>query len=60
VEEAGITSGNPFFILRFVSGKAYHDTREEWMTIDQKLKIINLVKDYGEVFITTERKSSLN
>jgi predicted glycosyltransferase len=56
VEEAGINTGNPFFILRFVSGKAYHDTREEWMTIDQKLKIINLVKDYGEVFITTERK----
>jgi uncharacterized protein len=53
---AEIESTTPFFILRFVSGKAYHDLGEKWMTIEQKLKLISLLETYGKIFITTERK----
>ena len=56
VKEAGINTETPFFILRFVSGKAYHDAGEKWITMDQKLKIIDIIKEFGNVFITTERK----
>lgn len=56
VKEAGIDSKTPFFIFRFVSGKAYHDSGEKWMTMGQKLELINLVREFGNVYITTERK----
>ncbi len=56
VKEAGIDIETPFFILRFVSGKAYHDAGEKWMTMNQKLKIIDIIKEFGNVFVTTERK----
>ncbi len=53
--EAGIDLSRPFFIARFVSGKAYHDKGERWMTMDQKLGIIRLLERHGRVCITTER-----
>lgn len=54
--EAGIDEREPFFILRFVSGKAYHDTGHHWLSLDQKLQIISLLEPHGRVLITTERK----
>jgi predicted glycosyltransferase len=53
--EAGIDISRPFFIVRFVSGKAYHDRGERWMTIEQKLRIVKMLESYGKVYITTER-----
>jgi uncharacterized protein len=53
---AGIDNRIPYFILRFVSGRAYHDRGEKWMTLDQKLRLINNLKPYGNIYITTERK----
>lgn len=52
---AGIDISKPFFIARFVSGKAYHDRGERWITMEQKLRIIRLLEQYGRVYITTER-----
>ena len=54
-EAAGIDTSIPYFILRFVSGKAYHDRGERWMTVDQKLRLVRLLERYGKVCITTER-----
>lgn len=54
---AGIDTSLPYFILRFVSGKAYHDKGERWMTMEQKLRIVRLLEHYGRVYITTERDS---
>lgn len=54
-EKAGIDLSKPYFIARFVSGKAYHDKGEKWITMDQKLRIIRLLENYGRVYITTER-----
>lgn len=56
LEEIGVIPGEPFFIVRFVSGKAYHDKGEEWMTYSQKMRIIQLLEPHGKVFITTERE----
>jgi len=56
IKSLNINIDEPFFILRFVSGKAYHDIGKNWLTTDQKLKIIKLLEPYGKVFITTERK----
>lgn len=54
-EKAGIDLSKPYFIARFVSGKAYHDKGERWITMEQKLRIIRLLESYGSVYITTER-----
>jgi len=54
-EKAGIDLSKPYFIARFVSGKAYHDRGERWINMEQKLRIIRLLENYGKVYITTER-----
>ncbi|MRR21927.1 DUF354 domain-containing protein [bacterium] len=54
-EKEGIDLSRPYFIARFVSGKAYHDRGERWITMEQKLRIIRLLENYGKVYITTER-----
>lgn len=54
-EKAGIDLSKPYFIARFVSGKAYHDRGERWITMEQKMNIIRLLENYGKVYITTER-----
>lgn len=53
--EAGIDISSPYFILRFVSGKAYHDKGERWLTMEQKLAIVRLLERFGKVYITTEQ-----
>ena len=52
----GLNSETPFFILRFVAVKAYHDLGEAGLTLEQKLSIIAKVKPYGKVFITSEKQ----
>jgi predicted glycosyltransferase len=56
LNEAGVAKGDPFFIVRFVFGKAYHDKGKRWMTFTQKMKIIETLEQHGRVFITTERE----
>jgi len=46
-EKAGIDLSKPYFIARFVSGKAYHDRGERWITMEQKLRIIRLLEKHG-------------
>ncbi|HHU98673.1 MAG TPA: DUF354 domain-containing protein [Bacteroidales bacterium] len=54
-EKAGIDLSKPYFIARFVSGKAYHDKGERWITLEQKLRFVRMLEHYGNVYITTER-----
>lgn len=56
LSELGLNSETPFFILRFVAVKAYHDLGEAGLTLEQKLSIIEKVKPYGKVFITSEKQ----
>ncbi|MDF1549695.1 MAG: DUF354 domain-containing protein [Bacteroidales bacterium] len=56
IKDLKIEINQPFFILRFVSGKAYHDLGKKWLSIEQKYRIIKLLEPHGKVFITTERE----
>lgn len=55
LSELGILPHETFFVLRFVAVKAYHDIGEVGLTISQKLKIVDTLKPFGKVLITTER-----
>ena len=54
--ELGISPGEPFFIMRFNVFKAHHDVGVKGLSLDQKLKLIEILKPIGRVFITTERE----
>jgi len=53
---AGVDITLPYFILRFVSGRAYHDIGGKWISMGQKLRMVKLLEKYGKVFITTEHE----
>lgn len=55
LQEAGVEKGEPYFILRFTAFKAYHDTGEEGLSIENKRRLVECLKSKGKVFITTER-----
>lgn len=54
--ELGLKQHERFFVLRFNAFKAHHDTGIIGLSLSQKLEIIELLKTYGTVFITTERE----
>lgn len=55
LNDLGLYENEVFFILRFNVFKAYHDIGARGISIVQKIELINMLKDYGKVFITTER-----
>jgi predicted glycosyltransferase len=57
LKEAGIEKGEPYFIMRFNVFKAHHDIGIRGLSLEQKLNIIEVLKPYGKIFITTERES---
>ncbi len=56
LHEVGVVKDEPFFIVRFVFGRAYHDKGQRWMSTHQKMRIIRTLEQHGRVFITTERE----
>lgn len=55
LQDAGVSEGEPYFILRFNAFKAHHDVGVVGLTFENKRRLINYLKDKGRVFITTER-----
>lgn len=55
LKELNIKENEPFFIMRFNVFKAHHDIGIHGLNIEQKLKLVELLKPYGRIFITTER-----
>jgi len=55
LKEIGLKKGDPFFIMRFNVFKAHHDVGVLGMSLEQKLKLVSVLKPYGKIFITTER-----
>lgn len=49
-----IPVGTPFVILRFVSTKAFHDEGTQFLTEKNKIEVVNRIKKYAEVFISSE------
>lgn len=53
---AGIKEGVKYFILRFNSFKAHHDSGVKGLSLENKRKLIDFLLPYGKVFITAEGK----
>lgn len=55
LEKAGLKEGERFFIMRFVAMKGHHDVGQSGLSKEQKLRLVELLKPYGRVIITSER-----
>jgi uncharacterized protein len=55
LKEVGISEGERFFIMRFNVFKAHHDVGISGLSLEQKLRLIEILKPHGRIFITTER-----
>jgi len=53
--ELGLTEGDPFIIVRFVSWGASHDVGCNGLTLDTKRKAVHEFERYGRVLITSEK-----
>lgn len=56
LKEIALSENDTFFIFRFNVFKAHHDVGIEGLTLEQKLQLIELLKPYGKILITTERQ----
>jgi uncharacterized protein len=54
LKKLGITEADRFFLLRFNSFQAHHDTGESGMTWEQKIRLIRHLEPHGKIFISTE------
>lgn len=50
----GVSAGDPYSVVRFVSWEASHDVNEIGLTLDQKIQLIDRLKGVGRVIITSE------
>ena len=55
LDELNLRPDEPFFVLRFNAFKAHHDAGIKGLSLEQKLKIIDILSRIGKVFVTTER-----
>lgn len=55
LSKLGLKEGERFFIMRFVAFKGFHDQGQYGLTMERKRKLVNLLLQYGKVFITSER-----
>ena len=55
LQRAGLHEGERFFVMRFVALKGHHDVGQEGLSIGQKQAIVQTLKAYGRVIITSER-----
>jgi len=56
LNEAGVEKGEDYFVLRFNAFKAHHDFGIKGISNENKHKIVNILKERGKVFITTEKE----
>jgi uncharacterized protein len=56
LNESGIKEGEDYFVLRFNAFKAHHDYGIKGISNENKHKLINILKQKGKVFITTEKE----
>lgn len=54
LKEANLNPIEKFFIVRFVSWKAYHDTNQKGFSEKGKERLVDLLNKHGKVIITSE------
>ncbi len=55
LSEIGLSENDKFFILRFVSWDATHDIGHKGISLENKRKLIDILKNHGKVIITSEK-----
>lgn len=55
LEKAGLKEGERFFIMRFVALKGHHDVGQQGLSLEQKCRLLELLKPFGRVIVTSER-----
>ncbi|MBN1272587.1 MAG: DUF354 domain-containing protein [Candidatus Aminicenantes bacterium] len=56
LKKIDLKQGDPFFVLRFNAFQAYHDKGIKGISLENKLFLVDFLKNYGKIFITTERE----
>lgn len=56
-DDLNLNKKDKYFVIRLVGWKASHDIGKKGLTQTNVLEMINFLEKYGEVFITSERKS---
>ena len=54
LDDFGITPGEPYSIVRFVSWQAVHDRKERGLSTKQKLHLVEVLQRQGRVLISSE------
>jgi uncharacterized protein len=56
LKEIGLTEKDTFFVVRFVSWEASHDIGQKGLSIEDKRKLIYILKPHGKIIISAERE----
>ncbi len=59
-KELNVKEGEKYFILRFVSWNASHDLGQTGLTLNIKRELVELLKNYGHVFISSEAEPGMD
>lgn len=54
LKELNLGKKDKYFILRFVNWSAHHDIGQKGLNSENKIKLVNELKQFGKVFITAE------
>lgn len=55
IQNIGIAKDENYFVLRFVALQGHHDIGHAGISLEQKRILIETLKPYGRIFITSER-----
>jgi len=55
IHKIGLKESDKYFVMRFVALKGHHDDGHSGISFNQKLRIIELLKPHGKIFITSEK-----
>jgi len=55
LQHAGLNEGERFIVMRFVALKGHHDVGQAGLSLEQKRMLVEMLKPYGRVIITSER-----
>lgn len=57
VAKAGLNIDKPYFVLRFISWDANHDVGQFGFSDEEKVELVELLSEHGEVIISAEQKN---
>jgi len=56
LQKLGLDYKNRYILLRFVSWEAIHDIGEQDLDFDTKIKLVENMEKYGQIFISSEKE----